>query len=84
MASEGRPAAKRQEPRVVLRYEPTRRCECGSVDLALIDYGDGFWRKECATCGSTGPFAPVEKHVDPSSIYTFSDGARRARRRLGF
>ena len=82
---EGQPAAKRQESRVALVYEPARSCvECGSVALVLMDYGNGHWRKECGTCGSTGPFAPVEKHVDPSSIYTFSGGARRARRRLGF
>lgn len=85
MSGHRQPAfASNREPRIVSRFEPTRSCECGSVDLVLVDYGDGHWRKECATCGSTGPFAPVEKHVDPSSVYTGSPGAQRARRRLGF
>lgn len=34
-----------------------RVCEqCGSADLQMVKVGDGYWRKECADCGSTGAF----------------------------
>ena len=46
------------EPRIVC--ESRGECaKCGSIDkLAVIDYRDGFYRKECLECGSTGPFLP--------------------------
>lgn len=48
--------------RLAVEYPPDRACEnCGGVELGLVDYGGGFWRKECLRCGSTGPFAPITK-----------------------
>jgi hypothetical protein len=43
----------------------TRRCAaCGSADLAMIERATGYWRKECRTCGSTGPFGPPLSPAD--------------------
>ena len=48
--------------KVVAEYPPDRECaKCESVKLGLVDYGGGYWRKECLTCGSCGPFAPLPK-----------------------
>jgi hypothetical protein len=49
---------------VAINYEPIRYCEkCGSASLGLIVYNGDFWRKECMTCGSTGPFPLVKPHA---------------------
>ena len=50
------------EKRIVTRDAPTRACErCGSVTLGLVAFGSDYLRKECLTCGSTGPFIPLPK-----------------------
>ena len=58
-----RPAASVDErARLVAEYPPDRECEkCHGVELGLVDYGGGYWRKECLRCGSTGPFTPLPK-----------------------
>jgi hypothetical protein len=47
------------------RFPVERRCRvsrycdhCGADDLRMFRKGHGHWRKECAICGSTGPFTP--------------------------
>lgn len=55
-------AAHDCEYRLVAECEPTRMCDdCGGVELGVVNYGGGFWRKECLRCGSTGPFSPLPK-----------------------
>ena len=37
----------------------SRYCDfCGAEDLRMFQRAVGYWRKECAVCGSTGPFTP--------------------------
>jgi len=43
----------------------SRFCEeCGSGRLAVVKVFDGYWRKECLNCHSTGPFAPMRPDFD--------------------
>lgn len=57
--------------RIVSRYPRDRECEkCHSIELALLDLGGGYWRKECLNCGSTGPFIPrtLQGHMGAARV----------------
>lgn len=49
-----------------MRFRVSRVCACcGSTDLRIREVIPGeYWRKECADCGSTGPFSPDGGRAD--------------------
>lgn len=62
-------------------HRSTRYCaECGCNAYEMAQPPPGYWRKECAECGSCGPFMAENPHYGPGNPDFERDREREATR----